>query len=250
MITFVERKFKNVYHIMIPKTIHLCWFSNDSFPVEIKMCLDTWKRLLPDYTVRRWTYDDAMAIGIDFIREALEQRQWAFAADAVRFYAVYAEGGVYMDSDIFLYKRFDEFMDKSGFTTFMTEEGDTRTGLQAAFFIADKGDAFCGRMLDYYRNNHFVNADGTMNRTISPILMEREALALGFDMKNRRAQCLDGLNVYPTDYLLPRKRYPRTEVTFGEHRIFGSWRKRKLSRKIDIMLNHYFAAARYALLRR
>lgn len=24
---------------MIPKIIHLCWFSNDPFPVEIKVCL-------------------------------------------------------------------------------------------------------------------------------------------------------------------------------------------------------------------
>lgn len=27
---------------MIPKIIHLCWFSNDPFPVEIKVCLDTY----------------------------------------------------------------------------------------------------------------------------------------------------------------------------------------------------------------
>lgn len=25
---------------MIPKIIHLCWFSNDPFPVEIKVCLE------------------------------------------------------------------------------------------------------------------------------------------------------------------------------------------------------------------
>lgn len=47
---------------MIPKIIHLCWFSNDPFPVEIKICLDSWKRVLPDYEVRRWTYEDAKAI--------------------------------------------------------------------------------------------------------------------------------------------------------------------------------------------
>ncbi len=33
---------------MVPKTIHLCWFSNDPFPVEIKVCINTWKRLLPE----------------------------------------------------------------------------------------------------------------------------------------------------------------------------------------------------------
>lgn len=87
---------------MIPKIIHLCWFSDEPFPVEIKICLETWKRVLPDFKVRRWTYQDAKAIGCQFIDEALEAKKWAFAADVVRFYAVYTEGGIYMDSDIFI----------------------------------------------------------------------------------------------------------------------------------------------------
>ena len=69
---------------MIPKIIHLCWFSDDPFPVEIKVCLDSWHRVLPDYEVRRWTYQDAKAIGCRFIDEALAARKWAFAADVVR----------------------------------------------------------------------------------------------------------------------------------------------------------------------
>ena len=93
---------------MIPKLIHLCWFSNDPYPVEIKVCLDSWKRIIPDYEIKLWGYKEAKAIGCPFIDEALEAHKWAFAADAVRFYAVYVHGGVYMDSDIFLYKRFDE----------------------------------------------------------------------------------------------------------------------------------------------
>lgn len=70
---------------MIPKIIHLCWFSDEPFPVEIKICLETWKRVLPDFKVRRWTYQDAKAIGCQFIDEALEAKKWAFAADVVRF---------------------------------------------------------------------------------------------------------------------------------------------------------------------
>ena len=235
---------------MIPKTIHLCWFSNDPYPVEIKVCLDTWKRIVPDYEVMVWGYDEAKAIGCDFIDEALEARQWAFAADAVRFYAVYAHGGVYMDSDIFLYKRFDEFMQQDVFTTFMTEEGETHTGLQAAFFMAPKGDTYCRQVWEYYKAHHFKNDDGTFNKTISPIVMERLALQLRFDMDNRDTQLLEGLHVYPTAYLLPRKKYPKTAKTFAEHRIYGSWRKRKMSRKIDLMISHLLHVVRYAVLKR
>lgn len=86
---------------MIPKIIHLCWFSKSNYPIEIKICLDSWKRVLPDYKIHLWDYDEAKAIGCTYIDEALAARRWAFAADAVRFYAVYKEGGVYMDSDYF-----------------------------------------------------------------------------------------------------------------------------------------------------
>lgn len=103
---------------MPPKIIHLCWFSKDPYPLEIKICLASWKRVLPDYTVRVWTYEDAKAIGCKYIDQALSVRKWAFAADVVRFYAVYKEGGVYMDSDIYLRKRFDRFIPETGCATF------------------------------------------------------------------------------------------------------------------------------------
>ncbi len=51
-------------------------------------------------------------------REALDARKWAFAAEVVRFYAVYTEGGIYMDSDIYLHRRFDEILPEDGFATF------------------------------------------------------------------------------------------------------------------------------------
>ena len=86
---------------MIPKIIHLCWFSSDPYPVEIKICLDSWRRVLPDYEIKLWDMAAARAIGIPFVNEALDERRWAFAGDVVRFYAVWKYGGVYMDSDIF-----------------------------------------------------------------------------------------------------------------------------------------------------
>ena len=78
---------------MIPKIIHLCWFSNDPFPVEIKVCLDTWKRILPDFQVKHWTYQDAKAIGCRFINEALEAKKWAFAPMPYVFMLYTMKGG-------------------------------------------------------------------------------------------------------------------------------------------------------------
>lgn len=80
--------------------------------------------------------------------------------------------------------------------------------------------------------------------------MEQIAKEMLFDMNNRDTQLLDGLHVYPTAYLLPRKKYPRTDKTFAEHRIYGSWRKRKLSRMIDLKITHVFHVIKYTLFKR
>ena len=133
---------------MIPKIIHLCWFSEESFPVEIKICLASWKRILPDYTIRLWTYADALAIGCDYVSEALSVKKWAFAADVIRFYAIYKEGGIYMDSDMLLKKRFDEFIPEHGFATFNECWGTVL--LQAAFLIGEQGNSFCEEVFSYY----------------------------------------------------------------------------------------------------
>lgn len=61
---------------MIPKIIHLCWFSEDPFPVEIKICLDSWKRHLPEYEIKRWTYEDADAIGVHRIYGSWRKRKF------------------------------------------------------------------------------------------------------------------------------------------------------------------------------
>ena len=144
---------------MIPKIIHLCWFSSDPYPVEIKICLDSWRRVLPDYEIKLWDMAAARAIGIPFVNEALDERRWAFAGDVVRFYAVWKYGGVYMDSDIFLYRRFDEFMPGpgEGFATFHEKiyPEHENFGLQAAFFIGEKGNEFCREMVERYPELHF-----------------------------------------------------------------------------------------------
>lgn len=237
---------------METKKIHLCWFSDDPYPVEIKVCLESCKRVLPDYEVKIWRMADARAIGMPYINEALDARRWAFASDAVRFYAVYTEGGVYMDSDVFIYRRFDDFLpDDSGFVTFNERIVDSWTvyGLQAAFFIGTKGNEFCREMVDYYASRHYIKADGTQDNSISPYTMKSVAEKYGYVCDDSKVQRLGALTVYPTHYLAPRKRYKIYKDTIGQHRVYGSWRKRKFGRKIEIAVKHVYNLTKYYLLR-
>ena len=237
---------------MIPKIIHMCWFSTDPYPVEIKVCLDSWRRVLPDYEIKLWGMAEARALGIPYVDEALDARRWAFAADVVRFYALWAEGGVYMDSDIFLYRRFDRFLpEPGGFSTFHEKiyPAHEGFGLQAAFLMDDKGNDFCGALVDYYRSHHYTLPDGSHDDTISPFVMRALAVERGYESIDREMR-LPGLTVHPTRYLAPRKRYPIDGDTVGQHRVYGSWRKRKLGRRIEIRVKHAWNVVKYALFKR
>lgn len=224
---------------MIPKLIHLCWFSGEPFPVEVRQCLDSWKQILPDYTLRLWNYNDAKKLNCRFVNEALSYKKWAFAADAIRFYAVWKEGGIYMDSDILLYRRFDEIIPEHGCATFneYVDPNEMEPRLQAACFIGEKGNEFCKKMWDLYLNRPFILYNGDMNQTISPYLMAQIALDYGLQ-RTEKVQCLGELTIWPTWMLSPSKSFPRHKDAIGMHCILGSWRKRKWGRRMEIRLKH------------
>lgn len=236
---------------MVPKVIHLCWFSQEPYPLEIKICLETWKRLLPDFKIRHWGREDAEAIGCPFIDEALKAKKWAFAADAVRFYAIYSEGGIYMDSDILIKKRFDEFIPENGFATFHEHIGETLQ-LQAAFFMGEKGNAFCKEVFEYYNARHFLKDDNSFDQTISPVVMIAAAEKRGYRPADTLQRLEDNVVIYPGYYVTPckKKKYiVNASMAFAQHRIYGSWRKRKFGRKIELLVNHLLLYIHYHLLR-
>lgn len=85
---------------MIPRKIHFCWLSGDPLPPSIKKCMDTWKKVMPDYEWKLWNTENFDVNSIPYVKEAYEKRKWAFAADYIRVYALYTEGGIYLDSDV------------------------------------------------------------------------------------------------------------------------------------------------------
>ena len=39
---------------MIPKIIHYCWFGGNPLPTDVKRCIESWKKMCPDYEIKRW----------------------------------------------------------------------------------------------------------------------------------------------------------------------------------------------------
>lgn len=78
---------------MIPKIIHFCWFSGDEYPSLVKNCIKTWRKKLPDYDIRLWDASSFDFSSVQYVKEALENKKYAFVSDYIRLYALYTYGG-------------------------------------------------------------------------------------------------------------------------------------------------------------
>lgn len=224
---------------MIPQIIHLTWFSGDEYPESIKKCLETWKNVLPDFKVKIWTMEMARALDIPFVNEALDARKWAFAGDVVRAFAVWSEGGVYMDTDIWVLKRFDQFMsypmvffmetnrkeweldnpegivDAEGHCT-MPDQYVKGRQIQAALFMGEKGNPVLKDILNFYRTLKFVRDDGSFNYTISPCIYAKMLEKYGFLYKDEEQILTNGITVFPSSFVA-LSRYERSTNAFAIH---------------------------------
>ena len=115
----------------IPKVILYCWFGRGEKPELAKKCIESWKKYCPDYEFKEWNEDNFDIHSNKYVEQAYNARKFAFVTDYVRLYALYYEGGVYMDTDVEVLKPIDEFLKHKAFSSF--ENNNTiPTGLMAS----------------------------------------------------------------------------------------------------------------------
>ena len=223
---------------MIPKIIHYTWFSGEPFPNDIKACIDSWHRVLPDYEYRLWDMEAIQGIDSVFLQEALSARKWAYAADFVRLYAVEREGGIYLDTDVMLFKPFTPFLSDRAFIG--KENSIHFTGrmssqyLSSHCFGAEPHHPFVKHCLDYFTDRHFITSTDEslppslrLNMVILPYIQAEIARLKGYEWRPlaQDVQCLDdGLVVYPSSFFDPPH---QCADSVCRHLALGSWREEK-----------------------
>ena len=232
---------------MIPKIIHYCWLSNDPMPAELKRCIKSWKRKLPDYKIKKWDTHNFDIYSIPFVAEACKMRKWAFACDYIRVYALYTEGGIYMDSDVFVRNSLDFCLANRAFSAVecypdlveiiyaegqVDAEGNKRKDIQyidgiqiqAAILGAEKGHPFMRDCMNYYHDKHFILPDGSLNnKIISPFIFANIAIDYGFKFKDEEQDLKSGLKIYSSS-LFASNMELITEKAVAIHCCAGSWR--------------------------
>jgi len=96
---------------MIPKIVHYCWFGGGLMPKSQKDCIKGWKKLMPDYTFMKWDESSFDLEKYPLAGCASRVKKYALASDICRYNVLSEYGGIYLDTDVEVFRRFDDFLD-------------------------------------------------------------------------------------------------------------------------------------------
>ena len=164
----------------------------------MKHFIETWKKHCPDYTIKEWNEDNFNLDINGYCRGAYDARKWAFVSDVARLWALYHEGGIYMDTDVEVVRPLDDLLHHKAFLGF---EGTQ--WIATNMMGTEAHNPLIGRFLKAYDCRSFRKKDGSMDLTTN--VEEWTRL-----LKNEYALVLDGKQqqvadfmIYPSDYFTP-----------------------------------------------
>ena len=231
---------------MIPKKLHYVWLGHRKLTPEAKYFIKTWQKHMPSYELKRWDETTFDCNSVPWVKQAIEKKMWAFAADYIRLYALYTEGGIYMDTDVEVRRPFDDFLEYGFFSAcevfpkmeqenrhLLDEEKRPKTlgtpihgfGILSAIMGAEPDCPLIKDCMEYYIHRNFVNKDGSLNvKVIIPDVIGIEAVKYGFHYINKTQHLDQNIAVFHSSvfvgYLDDVKEY-----SYAIHYCEGSWRK-------------------------
>ncbi len=222
---------------MIPKIIHYVWLSSDSYPYQIKECMDSWHRHMPDWEYRLWDLEAVSGIDSIYMREAIAERKWACAADFIRLYAIYHYGGVYLDGDVLVYQSLASLLNDKMFigreNSIHIDGKKTENYLTSHCFGAEKGNEYIAKCLSYYDNHPFVTSKYAnlpislrYDNKILPFVQSEIAKGYGYNA----SALVDNEHRVEALAIYPRRFFDAIKVcsdTYCKHLALGSWREGK-----------------------
>lgn len=242
---------------MIPKTIHYCWFGNNPIPTKQQRYIDEWKVLMPDYTFKCWSEENIDIQSIPFTKEAYDKGKLAFVADYVRIYALFYEGGIYMDTDVKVLQSLDTYLNWGVFTSYefntsredipllsklLTENGDRKeksiltkipgNGLLSALLGAEQGHPFIKDCLDFYNTTSFQEAFD--QKFTIPTVLALHAEKYGLKYIDKEQELENNIKIFNSSVFADY--YNATSASVAIHYCEGSWVNQSLIKNIKSRL--------------
>jgi len=213
----------------IPKTIHYIWVGSE-IPQHISEQIEKNSQFFQDYTVKIWTEENIPPLNA-FAQQAYDEKRWAFVSDYLRFYILYHEGGIYLDTDMDVLKALDDLLENSLFS------GWDRSSkyVYAGIIGTQKKDPYIKNILEQYNQ---------IDKGLYPTSPEVMTKCYYQYKERKRVTILNSCYFYP---LLDGERMTKTALTYAytNHLWHESWRSyvplRRFLRRIGLMkLYHFF----------
>jgi len=206
----------------IPKIIHYCWFGYGEKPEIVKKCIESWKINLSEYKIIEWNEKNFDINTNSYVKEAYDSKKFAFVSDYVRIYALYNYGGIYLDTDVEVFKNFDDLLDNDSFWGYEQENY-----IATSTIGSKKGNKLIKDFLKSYKDKTFIKEDGRFDELTNVAIITKILEAYGLN-RNGQYQKIDEIATFypqtyfsPYDYINCRKFI--TENTYCMHHFYKSW---------------------------
>lgn len=211
---------------MIPKVIHYCWFGKGAMSSQAIQYIEGWKTLHPDYQIKCWSEENFdLSIAPIYVQQAYKCRKYAFVSDYVRLWALYYEGGIYLDTDVEVIKSFDDLLVLPAFIGFEANKNNT---VETAVIGSEPKLAWTKELLEYYDTHSFLQKDGTLDMTPNPTIFSNIFESRGLLPNGKKQVYKEKLHVFPVDYFAPlssTRVLRTTNNTYCIHHFAGTWRE-------------------------
>ena len=207
---------------MIEKTIHYVWLGNKEIPEKYAAFIENWGRLHPEWEIVKWNEGNFDCEGNAWVKLAIEQKNYSLAADVIRSWVLLNHGGVYLDTDIELFKPLDELAEGNDF--FIGYESDLWFG--CAVLGAKKGHRIMREAYERY-----LAPCGKIDSGSNMLCVLNFSAAVkrlyGVKLNGKTRKIGDNAKLLSTDWFFPQnyitRRTKTTENTVAMHHYSSAW---------------------------
>lgn len=219
---------------MIPKIIHYCWFGDKHKPKKILKCIQTWKDNLPGYEFKEWNQNNFDINQSKYVKEAYRLGKYAFVSDVARLSALLEYGGIYLDTDVIVYKNFDFILNSKCVFGFEQENY-----IATSFMACESNNKLIQQFLNLYNESKF-NIELTNVVRLTNLLIDKGLVC------NGKRQTIDDIDIYEQEYFSPYDYINcvdnSTKNTICKHLFYVSWSNKsyKIKKVFKIIIAKIF----------
>ena len=154
----------------------------------------------------------------DFCKYCIENKIWGFFSDYFRFVVLYEYGGIYLDTDVEVYKSFDNLLDNRMFMGFIF---DCLVG--TAVIGSEKGNPILQEWKNILLNDFKCKGKLTVsNSWITHWFLDKYPYPV-FKL-NGKEQEFDGIKIYPR-YYFEKENFSHSQGGYCRHFCDNTWGK-------------------------